>query len=834
MINFFILFFVLFFSLNAKDLPRFYIQGFKSDKSSRGISKKIQNLITTELTSQGKNKFIFLDDTSLVGLLNQETKRIILGGKTQSDISKIADATKSKELILTEVKKEKNRYNINIRHISTSPYSIKSNISLYFYSYQTRYYSIEISKKILNPNYVINQIKAPRLSDTTIQVDNLKISNLILEAFSFGNIETKQEIILDKNEYKDDSSLAGFIEAMQVYIQRADNEYISKKYIQAAKTYENISNALKTLSKTDQRKLRRDQRKLDKRINSSYIKYYETEVKKIDQFYKSKKYQEAINGYKSLYKLILKDNNQFKNSKDKFLNILQNREKITIKELNNQDFLEKIANLDTILRKNSEIKLKNLNYFYKEYKKILENYKKLDTYIQTPIIKNGLKSRLDTILVQITAKNEQEGDDFLGLYQFKKSETSYQRARKQIENFYSNNLKKSNRIKINRKIIQSQNLGKNYYRNQIIAFSYFANTEKSTYILEKSMKNRLKARMHYNNSISSLKKARSILQNLQDSSVDWIQQDSINKYNEMINSINNTLKKNYQTYPFISRARHQKNLTKNFFKDFNSDTNYYSFGISKTGNIASVRLLYNKFHLEASTNSYSHNILEASSNINRKYFIESQTNYFNEKNLNLGYTLPILSFGLIPKIGFSDYNIKINQRRFFPNGQIEDNNNEVFTELNEKNLNLETTSGNTNLNSYLLGINLERKVGSRNNSKIYLKYDLSKNFKGSIFMNQFSLKDKINENEVTLKTIVDSSLLQANLSLQRENYTLGFRINKFYIERQTKKISYFYDINSNFSLLNFQAENIIDTKQKNTKLRTKTYKSYLVGISFNF
>ena len=455
-------------TLLSKDLDRFYINNFKSDKNSKEIAKKIQNLITTELTSNGKEKFLFLDDGTVVDLLNQETRRLLLGAETKNNISKIGRATKSQQMILATIKKiNMKRYEISLRHVSTEPYSILSNINLPFYTYQLKYYSSEIAKKILNPSYKINQKKAPSLSDTNVQINDLSLSNINLQTikldsnkyrndlnlsgikldkFSLKNIDRK-EVILDKRQYKDDGSLSAFIDSMQYYIEDADKAYESKEYLDAIYNYKAILLGIETFDNDEdtKKKLEKDRQEVEKRITISYVQFYQFNIQKIDDdFYKEKKYLEAKNEYKKLYEVIELDENKDDKNKEKFLRILKKREKVATKEFINTDFLEKIKQVDQEFEEKENFSLPKLQDFHQRYNNILQEYQNEEPYIQIYNISKGLKARIEKVY-------EKEIIEIDTLYREKKYEQAwlnYKSIYAQIKDDFNQSQKRDEILKI--------------------------------------------------------------------------------------------------------------------------------------------------------------------------------------------------------------------------------------------------------------------------------------------------------------------------------------------------------------------------------------------------
>ena len=306
----------------------------------------------------------------------------------------------------------------------------------------------------------------------------------------------------------------------------------------------------------------------------------------------------------------------------------------------------------------------------------------------------------------------------------------------------------------------------------------------------------------------------------------------------MIKGVNKTLGKNYQTYPFISNFHHQMNLLGGFLNhqigllggflnNFENDENYYGFGASD--NLNSLELSYEKFYFSYFTGKYQTSFSRFGFNSNQKIFLEQNQTNFLTQTFNLGYSFSLSYFEIVPNISFENYTIDLDQTAIFPNGKKEKDNT-GFSELDKNNLNLEKSNGNGSFNASSLGFNLEKNIGQA--SKVYLKYNFGFTTSQQIPMTQLNLIDEIQDNG--LQTSLKLNFLQTNLYLQTQKSTLGFRINKLYFETQVEKISYFYDIESRFSSSGLEAEELISSKQKNNHLYTKTYNSFLLGISFNF
>ena len=292
----------------------FLFRILNSKKTSKNISERIQNLLMTELISRGGNKFLFMDSSMMVGLVDQTTLNIKMGAEGASkELKKIARAGDFQQLIKAKVTKQGNQFVLNLRQAVSQPkYSLKTSISLRFYSYQMEYYAKEIAKKIFNAKYRINRRKAPSLADVEIKIKDLVLSGIKLGNLQFQPLKTSSKPIFSLDSTQNYGNLNVFVQVMRKYVDQADQSTNDTNYSQATEIYEKILTAIRTLTPSKQRKLQKDVQKIENRILNSQLLFYQTEIKKNDSILQNKDYSTAFEKYKEIAKSIENEQN-FKN-----------------------------------------------------------------------------------------------------------------------------------------------------------------------------------------------------------------------------------------------------------------------------------------------------------------------------------------------------------------------------------------------------------------------------------------------------------------------------------------------------------------------------------------
>lgn len=303
----------------SEQQKKLYISTIKAVDVKDKIAMRVKEGIRLSIFNGFGDKCQVLDDNAIKIMYKQAEQIMASGCTDQSCITQIAEGINADEIIYGEVSSEGGNISINITNMERQGTSLrpKKIVQISFLESQIDWYSAEIGKQLMEPGYIIK--KAP---DTR-------------EDVKLGSIEIKPVKGLDIsviNFKSSDEKAAKIINISKEIVSEGDNYFNQKKWEKACSKYSEVINRVNTkLTKESQAAIKGYIDGVYKRLSSTYLMHYKSEIDIIDSAIKEIKnpverdYDNYITKYNALKVEIEYIPEETKDSKDKLNEALNER-----------------------------------------------------------------------------------------------------------------------------------------------------------------------------------------------------------------------------------------------------------------------------------------------------------------------------------------------------------------------------------------------------------------------------------------------------------------------------------------------------------------------------
>ncbi len=254
---------------------------FESLDTSPGIrpeiTTKVRNQVSLNILRYFKNKYTFIDDSVVQGLLNQLKKQQSLGCDTEKCYRMIEDNLSPDEKITGIIQSEGNRYTLTLKLLDVSRGGgVVEQKEVNFTGAQLEYFVEEITRALLDSSYVINKENAPAdFLPGKLDLGSLKINSV--EGIDIKIIDFKTN----------DFNAEAIISELREELQNGDSNFQKRNYSRALKTYENILLTIeKSLTPDSRVKIKEYTDGIEKRIENSRTNLNAEKLKEIDERFK--------------------------------------------------------------------------------------------------------------------------------------------------------------------------------------------------------------------------------------------------------------------------------------------------------------------------------------------------------------------------------------------------------------------------------------------------------------------------------------------------------------------------------------------------------------------
>jgi len=292
---------LVFISIYPEDRKKsVYLGALQSINLPDGMDLRIRNGITLSLVNNFKNKLSVLDDEVVKKLLERLKLQQLTGCSTEKCEQQLNDALNADFKIGGTISKEGGKYSITLKlfKLDDGIPNIYSQVKREFNSFQTDYYVNELTRAVIDSNYVINDKNAPQ------DIDPGKIN---LNTITLKEVTDSDLSILSFKS--DDSTVDDLIKFSKQTLVEGDEHFKKKNYDLALKDYESILRGIARLASDKQAAVRKYKDEIIRRIENCYTNVYRKSLTEIDSKIKSEASSspEKISEYAESYERILLD-----------------------------------------------------------------------------------------------------------------------------------------------------------------------------------------------------------------------------------------------------------------------------------------------------------------------------------------------------------------------------------------------------------------------------------------------------------------------------------------------------------------------------------------------
>ncbi len=222
------------FSQSRPNYRKIYFETLETGTLRPEIATRVRNQVSLNILRYFKSKYTFIDDSVVQSQLNFLKKQQNLGCDTQKCYQMIEDNLSPDEKITGSLQMSGNRYTLTLRLLDVSRGGgVVEQKEVSFTNNQLEYFVGEITRALLDTNYVVNTDGAPK------EFEPQKIE---LGSIQFKEMEGVDLKIL---EFKtQDSKAEGIVSILNPELQQGDTFFTNKNYGMALSIYQNILRSL--------------------------------------------------------------------------------------------------------------------------------------------------------------------------------------------------------------------------------------------------------------------------------------------------------------------------------------------------------------------------------------------------------------------------------------------------------------------------------------------------------------------------------------------------------------------------------------------------------------
>jgi gamma-glutamylcyclotransferase (GGCT)/AIG2-like uncharacterized protein YtfP len=295
---FIFIFAVSIYAQQAKKSERLFIKTFEIKSGiTQEFAEKFRDKLTLYFFEEGKGKYRVLSESDIKILYKQAEELLSMGCNAEECLMQIAYAIDADIIVYGSLEKTEGKIHAFCQALkrdrTTDELEKSSIVDVSFYESQIDWYAKEIVKKLINPNYFIDESKAPLVIKIELQPELLKTPEIKTHTLKVLKFTT------------DDTALQTILSVLKKIVNQGDNYFNEKDYENAkAKYIETIEKIETKVSSHKQMKLREFKESMYDRIALAWTKELEIILKKGDEYFKNKKYNEAFANYQNIeYKI---------------------------------------------------------------------------------------------------------------------------------------------------------------------------------------------------------------------------------------------------------------------------------------------------------------------------------------------------------------------------------------------------------------------------------------------------------------------------------------------------------------------------------------------------
>ena len=295
---FIFIFAVSIYAQQAKKSERLFIKTFEIKSGiTQEFAEKFRDKLTLYFFEEGKGKYRVLSESDIKILYKQAEELLSMGCNAEECLMQIAYAIDADIIVYGSLEKTEGKIHAFCQALkrdrTTDELEKSSIVDVSFYESQIDWYAKEIVKKLINPNYFIDESKAPLVIKIELQPELLKTPEIKTHTLKVLKFTT------------DDTALQTILSVLKEIVNQGDNYFNEKDYENAkAKYIETIEKIETKVSSDKQKKLREFKDNIYDRIALAWTKELEIILKEGDEYFKNKRYNEAFANYQNIeYKI---------------------------------------------------------------------------------------------------------------------------------------------------------------------------------------------------------------------------------------------------------------------------------------------------------------------------------------------------------------------------------------------------------------------------------------------------------------------------------------------------------------------------------------------------
>lgn len=284
--------FYLFSQTNTSE--RLFIKTFDAKKGiTKEFAEKLRDKLTLYFFQEQGNKYRILNDSDVKVMFQQAEKLLTTSCNAEECLLQIAYILDTDILIHGSIENNNGKIHIFCQSLKRNR---KSNtldkisiVDTIFNNSQIDWYAKEIVKKLVNPQYIINEEMASPETKFEFQAELPKINNT--NSFDIQVLEFNT----------DDSSIEKILDYLKALIKEGDELFKKEEFINAFEKYDEVITKIETkLPLVKQSKMAEFKTSVQNRITTIIKIYYNTYIDNAEILVKLNKFEEALQEYKDL------------------------------------------------------------------------------------------------------------------------------------------------------------------------------------------------------------------------------------------------------------------------------------------------------------------------------------------------------------------------------------------------------------------------------------------------------------------------------------------------------------------------------------------------------
>ncbi len=265
----------------AKKLKLFINDIAAESGVSQAMAAKAKDFLSLSIFENFKSDYQIITDEDIKMMYKKAADLQASGCDAQTCVLQIAEAINADEIIYGTMKRDEGKIRLIIQNLKRDAKSLsidkKSQVSEHFYESQLEWYSKEIAKKLIDPEYTIDPEKAPVAVSGKFEVAAVDLDKVKGVDISVMNFKSSDE------------SISKILDFLKELIESGDELFKKKNYAQSRITYKDVINKINTqIVESKRNKISYLIDSVKKRIESTHYNEIKIRIDSVDNQLKLK------------------------------------------------------------------------------------------------------------------------------------------------------------------------------------------------------------------------------------------------------------------------------------------------------------------------------------------------------------------------------------------------------------------------------------------------------------------------------------------------------------------------------------------------------------------